>query len=192
MSRDGWKCASEEDVGADSGCATSLKIALLVADIDGVGHVDVVLVTSFQEEPWRGFTVWPRERRAVKDVGDRYAAACKLLDHESCRPLVIGLGEIAALDARLVGDDNDKISLRLCFSAKIEYPVDEDKVLRLVHISSVDVDRAVSVEKKGFVHHLRLSLLAIPVVEYPSTLFKVTALPPMLRTNLPSGQSFSA
>ena len=165
MLRDGWECAGEKDVGADSGCASSLKVPLLVADIDGVGHVDVVLVTSFQEEPWRGFTVWSRERRAVKDVGDRYAAARKLLDHEFCRPLVIGLGEIAALDARLVGDDNNKVSLRLGFSAEIEYPVDEDKVLRLVHISSIDVDRAVSVEEKGFVHDGCFSLLTRPVVE---------------------------
>src|SRR5919197_1632903 len=92
--------------------------------------------------------------RAVIDPRDRRAFRFKATAHPPCQFGIGALVEIAAADAGLIGDDNDRPSHLIGPEAsQLENPRNKLELIRPMDVAAVDVDDPISVKEKRAVRH---------------------------------------
>ena len=69
--------------------------------------------------------------------------------HPGGQLLKIGLGVVAAADARLIGNDNELEARVVQTSRGVQDAWDPVEILDLMHVRMIDVDHAVAIEKCG-------------------------------------------
>ena len=90
----------------------------------------------------------------VKRVNMR-AVLGELCIHPVVQALHGSLVIVAARDAALVRDDDDEIAVRIRPADRVNRAVHPDKLLRIVQVVHIHVERAVTVEEDRLIRHRR-------------------------------------
>ncbi len=146
-----------------SGCLPSQHIGRIVPHEDGSGQIKIKFALSLKKHPRSGFaefaiaTIMTNAMlwmvRAVVNGVDFAALLNNLLANPIHQLMKVGFGIIAPPNACLIGYDYNQITIFLGRGNEFEYPVNEIKILRFMHIPMVDIDDAISVQKKRALFH---------------------------------------
>ena len=93
-----------------------------------------------------------RMMRAVVDPRDRNAFLGETRLHPGGEPQEIVFAVVPPGDARLIGDDDDRVAEPGEFAAGLEDAGKPLEVFGLAHVTVIGVDHAVTVKKGGFLH----------------------------------------
>lgn len=151
----------QEKVGYFSAMA-SLQVRGFVADHDRLGDLDTHLANGPQQHPRRRFpasTDLPQKPNALLRmmravVGGIYAGArhSELAKHPFRQAPEVFFAVHTSCDTGLIGDNDDPKARGICELHQVKDPVDELNVVWAMHISVVDVDDAVTIQKKRGSH----------------------------------------
>jgi hypothetical protein len=101
--------------------------------------------------------------RAVIDPGNRRTFRFKAIAHPTRQVRIGVFVEIAAADASLVGDDNDRPPHLIGPEAsQLENPCNELELVRPMDVPMVHIDDAITVEKKRTSIHDHRNLVGMP------------------------------
>src|SRR2546430_4491042 len=155
---------SKEDAQPNPGCRACVHIAHFIAHNRAVNRIEPKLRYGLQQHSWVWFAPWmiatvfansvQRMMRAVINPGDRRAFRFKATAHPPCQLAIGGLVEIAAADAGLIGDDNDRPPQLIGPEAsQLENPRNKFELIRPMDVAAVHVDDSITVKEKRAVRH---------------------------------------
>jgi hypothetical protein len=155
---------SNADAQPNPSRSACFHIAHFIAHNRAVSRVEPKLRYGLQEHsrvrfaPWMIATVFAnsaqRMMRAVINPGDRRAFRFKATAHPPCQLAIGGLVEIAATDAGLIGDDNDRPPQLIGPEAsQLENPRNKLELIRPMDVAAVHIDDSIPVKEKRAVRH---------------------------------------
>jgi hypothetical protein len=150
---------SDENPQTNPRRRTGFDVAHFIAQNRAASEVEPQVRRGLQEHPRLGFaprmiaTVFAdavqRVIRAVIDTPDRRAFCFKAIAHPSRQVRVAVFVEIAAADAGLVGDDNNRPPQLIGpETSQFENSGNELALVRPMDVTAVHIDDAITVEKK--------------------------------------------
>src|SRR5713226_4824411 len=155
---------SDENSQSDPGRRPRFDVAHLVAHDRRASEVEAKVRRRLQDHSRIGFAPWmirtifadavERMIRAMIHAGNRRAFCSKTIAHPTRQVRIDAFVEIAATDAGLVGDDNDRPAQLIGPEARqFEDSGDELELVGSMDVAVIHIDHTITVEKESAVRH---------------------------------------